>query len=173
MSTDDGTVSVTSPTTSRRASSSSRPPPRPRGDHPGRQAAVPGDRCRHLPAEFTATNFTLDDPPVGFPDGDPEWLTLNCGSTTTQFTIETVNSGLLQNQTGKFLIHKSDGAVVDPTVVNNPIGTMEPKIAPQHRSAQARAWERRPWLPPGDGPVLAQIDGTKLTLSILGPRSKR
>ena len=88
---------------------------------------------------FTATNFQLDDPPIGFPEGDPAWLTLLAGYTATQFTVQTFNSGLVDNQTGTFLIHKSDGAVVDPTVINNPIGTVQRAPVPEHRSVAARA----------------------------------
>jgi hypothetical protein len=70
--------------------------------------------------QFTATNFTLKDPPVGFPGGDPAWLQLEPGYTSTQFTMSSFNSGEVKNQSGTFLIHKDDGTTVDPTVVNNP-----------------------------------------------------
>jgi hypothetical protein len=92
---------------------------------------------------FTATNFTLADPPIGFPDGEPPWLTLLSFTPPSQFSVQTVNSGSVPNQTGRFLIHSTNGlkeqdlsAVAggggsgsagldlddgDPTVVNNPI----------------------------------------------------
>lgn len=86
---------------------------------------------------FTATNFTLASPPVGFPHGDPDWLVLLSGATATQFSMQVTNTGTVPNQDGTFLIHQADGAVVDPTVINNPIGTFQREPLAQHRSARA------------------------------------
>jgi hypothetical protein len=76
---------------------------------------------------FTAKNFTLADPPIGFPDGEPQWLRLDSGYTPRDFSMSSVNSGLVQNETGRFLVHRVGMDVEDPTVVNNPNPTDEPE----------------------------------------------
>jgi len=72
---------------------------------------------------FNAVGFdfaTSPQSPIGFPDGPVSWLTLNSGATAATFTVTVSNSGTVENQTGKFLIHSSGNGDVDPTVVNNP-----------------------------------------------------
>lgn len=69
---------------------------------------------------FTAKAFTLADPPIGFPEGKPPFFELLPGYTDEKFTLLNYNSGTVENEMGSFLVHRSDGTVVDPTVVNNP-----------------------------------------------------
>jgi hypothetical protein len=70
---------------------------------------------------FIAANFSLADPPIGFPEGPVSWLTLDPGYTSEEFSVIVQNSGTVENQTGKFLIHSTtQEGIVDPTVVNNP-----------------------------------------------------
>jgi hypothetical protein len=69
---------------------------------------------------FSPTNFTLADPPIGYPDGKPSFLSLDPGHTPTAFSMSNVNSGLVPNETGRFLVHRAGEGEEDPTVVNNP-----------------------------------------------------
>jgi len=81
---------------------------------------------------FLATNFRLKDPPIDFPLGDPDFLTLLPGYTDQRFTVRDSNSGLIKNQTAEFRVLKADGEVEDPTVVNNPDPAMEHGRGDEH-----------------------------------------
>jgi hypothetical protein len=100
---------------------------------------------------FIAANFSFADPPIGFPEGQPDWLTLDSGYTSEQFSMLVQNSGQVENQTGKFLIHAAtlslpaDSAaadhVIDPTVVNNPNPSLQ--VAAGRRAGAERYAQQR------------------------------